>query len=579
MRDFAGTVRESADIVRVVSDYGVTLKGSGAALKALCPFHSEKTPSFSVHRDRRLFHCFGCGVGGDVFEFVMLTERVPFPEALKIVAEKCGIPIPSNPGSFGEDKKAEERRQLLELYTQAAAHFRDMLNEPEGAPARQALAKRQVNATSVERFQLGYAPASGLAQTVRTKLDPVSTGLFQKNDRGEIFDRFRRRLMFPIWDERGKTIAFGGRALGDQEPKYLNSPESPLYSKSHVLYAMHMARDAARRSGRLVMVEGYFDCLTLHQYGVENVVASCGTSLTPHQVALAARYVPEVVMNYDPDTAGQNAMRRSIDLLLEKGLRVRVLRLPGSLDPDEFMRKEGAEVYQRLLDGAPYFWQYLMTDAANRFDLEEPSLKAAAVKDVMEHVARIQDRVEQLEVAKAIAQGFKLPEGLVLERLNLKGRARDLAPVRRPGAPQMTRRLPSAERQLIQALGQDASLCEALRPLAEDEFWKDAWSWPVIERLILDPHSLEETLRGLEDAELRKQVREAVLEPVGPLTMEHARASIQKLYDAHLVKKEKEIRERLQQYGTEAAPAELLEQHRDIMRERSRMVEALRPRA
>ena len=237
-----------------------------------------------------------------------------------------------------------------------------------------------------------------------------------------MYDRFRRRLMFPIWSDRGKIIAFGGRALGDAQPKYLNSPESPLYSKSHVLYALHFAREAAQKAGRIVVVEGYFDCLSLHQNGIENVVASCGTSLTGQQVALMSRYVPEVVMNYDPDVAGQNAIRRSIDLLLEKALRVRILRLPGSLDPDDFIRKEGREVYQRLLDNAPYFWQYLITDAAKRFDLSEPSLKAAAVREVMDHVVKIQDRIEQLEVARAVAEGFKLPENVILERLNVKPR-------------------------------------------------------------------------------------------------------------------------------------------------------------
>src|SRR5262249_27905636 len=196
----------------------------------------------------------------------------------------------------------------------------------EAEPARQVIEKRRVNEQFAQRFGLGYAPNAGLLAHLRPK-DPVATGLFLKNDRGETFDRFRRRLMFPIWNDRGKTIGFGGRALGDAQPKYLNSAESPLYSKSNVLYAVHLAREAAQKVGRIVVVEGYFDCLSLHQNGIENVVASCGTSLTPHQVGLMARYAPEVVMNYDPDAAGQNAMRRSIELVLAKGLRLRILRL------------------------------------------------------------------------------------------------------------------------------------------------------------------------------------------------------------------------------------------------------------
>src|SRR5262249_28051358 len=355
MNNFTETVRNSADIIRVVSDY-VSLKGAGSAFKGLCPFHSEKTPSFSVHREKQIFHCFGCGAGGDVFSFVMLAEKVAFPEAVRIVAEKCGVPIPAQPGL--DDKQFDQRKRLFEIYERAAAYFQQRLSSEEAASARQVLEKRKIEPAYIERFRLGYAPATGLLNHLRLQ-DPVTSGLFVKNDRNEVYERFRRRLMFPIWNERGKTIGFGGRTLSaDAQPKYLNSPESPLYSKSYVLYALHMARDAAQRQGQLVVVEGYFDCLSLHQAGIENVVASCGTSVTQQQVAIMARYVPEVIMNYDPDAAGQNAMRRSIDLLLAKGLRVRILKLAGGLDPDDFVRKEGAEVYRGLLAKAPYFWQY-----------------------------------------------------------------------------------------------------------------------------------------------------------------------------------------------------------------------------
>src|SRR5215813_7203476 len=424
MNNFTETVRNSADIVRVVSDF-VSLKGTGNTLKGLCPFHSEKTPSFTVHRDKQLFHCFGCHAGGDVFSFVMLAEKMPFPEAVELVAEKCGIPIPAG----GPDtRKADERKQLFEIHERAAAYFQEMLSIGEAAPARHVLEKRQIKASFVKRFGLGYGPSSGLMNHLRLQ-DPVASGLFIRNERGDIYDRFRRRLMFPIWNERGKAIGFGGRALmPEAQPKYLNSPESPLYSKSNVLYAMHLARNAAQKAGRLVVVEGYFDCLSLHQAGIENVVASCGTSLTQQQVAIMTRYVPEVVMNYDPDAAGQNAMRRSIDLLLAKGLRVRILKLGGGLDPDDFVRKEGAEVYRRLLANAPYFWQYLMAEAAHQYDLNEPAMKAAAVSDVVEHVAKIQDRIEQLEVARAVAEGFKVPESAILERLRLTPRSPGVRP-------------------------------------------------------------------------------------------------------------------------------------------------------
>jgi len=573
MKNFSDTVRDSADISRVVSDY-VALKGTGNTVKGLCPFHNEKTPSFTVHRDKQFFYCHGCKVGGDVFNFVMLAERVTFPESVRIVAEKCGIPIPADAGTI--DKKTDERRELLELHEKAAAYFRKMLATDEAAPARQVLEKRKINAEFAERFGLGYAPTSGLQEYLRAK-DPVASGLFVKNDRGEVYDRFRRRLMFPIWNERGQVIAFGGRALGDVQPKYLNSAESPLYTKSYVLYGLHAARTSAQKAERMVVVEGYFDCLSLHQNGIENVVASCGTSLTPHQVALAARYVPEVVMNYDPDAAGQIAMRRSIELLLAKNLRVRILKLPQGLDPDDFVRKEGGEVYKRLLDNAPHFWQYLLTEAGKKFDLDDPAMKGAAVRDVLESVSKIQDGVERLEVAKAVAEAFKVPENLVFERLRLTGRRPDLKPISRTPVVSSSKKLLEAEKQLIQALVQNQGVSEAIEPLRNDDFWREVWSWPVVTRLLDTAGDIEKALVDLGDEELAGEVRAAVLESPPTLTVEHAIASIYKLYDAHLAKQEREIQQQLNGYRSEAAPADLLTRRQEILLERNRIRKGIVP--
>jgi DNA primase len=568
MRTFSDTVRDSADITRVVSDY-VALKGSGNSLKGLCPFHTEKTPSFTVHRDKQFFFCHGCKVGGDVFKFVMLADRVTFPESVRIVAEKTGIPIPAQIGIV--DEKADQRRELLELHEKAAAYFRKMISSDEAGPAREVLQKRQINPEFAERFGLGYAPQAGLLDHLSPG-DPVSSGLFVKNDRGEIYDRFRRRLMFPIWNERGKVIAFGGRALGDVQPKYLNSAESPLYTKSYVLYGLHLARNSAQKAGRMVVVEGYFDCLSLHQAGIENVVASCGTSLTTHQVALAGRYVSEVVMNYDPDAAGQTAMRKSIELLLTKNLRVRILKLPQGLDPDDFVRKEGGEIYSRLLQTAPYFWQYLLTEAGRNFDLDDPAMKGAAVRDVLEFVAKIQDAVERLEVAKAVAAAFKVPEPLVLERLKLTARRPELTPVNRHAVAAASRKLLEAEKQVIQALVQkNQRVADAIQPIRNDEFWREVWSWPVVMRLLDTAGDIEKALSDLGDEQLAGEVRAAVIEDSGTMTAEYAMSSIYKLYDEHLKKKQSEIQEQLQGYGAEAAPRELLTSLSEILSVRNRI--------
>ena len=568
MRNFSDTVRDSADITRVISDY-IALKGAGNALKGLCPFHSEKTPSFTVNREKQLFYCHGCKVGGDVFEFVKMVERVTFPEAVRIVAEKSGIPIPAETGIT--DEKADQRRDLLDLHEKAAAYFRKMMSSEEASAAREVLHKRKISAEFADRFGLGYAPMAGLLNYLKPR-DPVGSGLFVKNDRGDVYDRFRRRLMFPIWNERGKVIAFGGRALGDAPPKYLNSAESSLYTKSYVLYGMHLARGSAQKMGRMVVVEGYFDCLSLHQNGIENVVASCGTSLTPHQVALAARYVPEVVMNYDPDAAGQTAMRRSIELLLAKNLRVRILKLPQGLDPDDFVRQEGGDVYGRLLQAAPYFWQYLISEAGRNFDLGDPAMKGAAVRDVLEFVAKIQDGVERLEVAKAVAESFKVPEALVLDRLKLTGRRPDLMPVSRPTVVAATRRLLEAEKQLIQALVQkNSTVADAIQPIRNDEFWREVWCWPVVTRLLDTAGDVEKALLDLEDEQLAGEVRAAVVEDAGTLSAEYAMSSIYKLYDEHLKKRQNEIQERLQGYGAEAAPRELLASLSEILSARNRI--------
>jgi len=568
MRNFSDTVRDSADITRVVSEY-VALRGAGSTLKGLCPFHTEKTPSFTVHRDKQFFHCFGCNAGGSVFDFVMLAERVTFPESVRIVAEKCGIPIPAETGV--PDKKSEERSELLETHERATAYFRKMLSSDEAAEARQVLEKRKINAEFAERFDLGFAPATGLLAHLRPK-DPVSTGLFVKNDRGEVYDRFRRRLMFPIWNERGKVVAFGGRALGDAQPKYLNSAESQLYTKSYVLYALHLARAAAQKAGRMVVVEGYFDCLSLHQHGIENVVASCGTALTAQQVALMARHVPEIVMNYDPDAAGQNAMKRSIELLLAKSLRVRILKLPQGLDPDDFVRKEGGETYNRLLQQAPYFWQYLMAEAAKNFDLDDPAMKGAAVRDVLESVGKIQDGVERLEVAKAVAEGFKIPETLVLDSLKLRNRRPDLQPVSRQMAPGPSKKLMQDEKQLIQALlQQDSGVVEVIESLRNQEFLVGTWSWPVVTALLDNACDLEKALSGISDQELVVQVRGAVMEDPGSLTLKHAMSSVGNLYDSHFKRRATEIQQQLTAKDQpEAVLRELLAESQRIAMERIR---------
>src|SRR6202050_1786859 len=350
---FAERVKQQADIVRVIGEY-VRLKKTGQNFTGLCPFHQEKTPSFAVHPVRQIYHCFGCGAGGDVFKFVMELEKSTFPEAIRTVAEKSGIPIPKPRERSPEERKENQQRSaLVEMHREAAAFFsRQLLGNAEGKVAAAYLDDRGLDKEAMTRFGLGFAPSTGdaLLRFLKVKYPEKlleASGLFSRDQSGRMFDRFRRRIMFPIANESGKIIAFGGRAMGDDMPKYLNSPETPIYSKSALLYHLDRAKEPIRRNDFVVLVEGYMDTIGVARAGIANVVASCGTSLTEAQVKLLGRFTHRIIVNYDPDSAGQAATERSLALLLEQNFGTRVLALPAidgkPADPDSYVQKKGAE--------------------------------------------------------------------------------------------------------------------------------------------------------------------------------------------------------------------------------------------
>ncbi|MBF8305477.1 MAG: primase [Acidobacteria bacterium] len=452
--DFTQHVKSVADIVRVVGET-VTLKKAGSNYIGLCPFHQEKTPSFSVHATRQFYYCFGCGAKGDVFRFVMEMEKVPFPEAVRRVAQRMGIPIPVYKSSDeAASPEAKLRKALEEVHERALAFYRKQLQSAEAAPLRQLIRERGVTGESVEEFGLGYAPASGdaLANFLGREGFATNTleasGLVLRRDTGGYFDRFRGRWIFPIANENGRTIAFAGRALGSDQPKYLNSPETPLYTKSRLLYNLSRARDAIRKASATLLVEGYMDAIAAWQAGVHNVVASCGTSLTEPQVHMLVRYAPEVIVSYDPDSAGVAATDRSLGLLLEGGMQVRILRLPGALDPDQYIRQSGAEAYQaRLAEAQPVF-RYLAGRAIEIHKGATPEAKLAALNFVLPYVARVPNKLMRAEFAADIAQKMDVSTGLVWEAF------RKAALDRREvvAAPMAASRVPNAEAMLIRLL-------------------------------------------------------------------------------------------------------------------------------
>jgi DNA primase len=467
---FADRVKQQADIVRVVGEY-VRLKKSGQNFTGLCPFHSEKTPSFAVHPVKQIYHCFGCGVGGDVFSFVMEMDKITFPEAVRAVAEKCGIAVPAPRERSPEERRENQLRSaLVEIHKEAAAFFVHQLNgTPEGRAAKAYLLDRGLDSEAVARFGIGFAPSGGeaLLRALKPKypekaLEP--SGLFSRDQNGRLFDRFRRRVMFPIANESGKIVAFGGRALGDDLPKYLNSPETPIYTKSNLLYHLDRAKDALRQRDFAVLVEGYMDAIAVARAGVSNVVASCGTSLTEPQVKLLNRFTRRIIVNYDPDTAGQAATERSLAILLEQGAEVRVLALPGGKDPDSFIRSEGPAAYTKLLSEAPPYVDYLIS-RARKTDMSTAEGKLRAVNSLLPYVQRIPDRILRSEWATRIAQQLRIEEPVLRESMRKAASERRSEVKARP---ELVGRVGKpAERRLVQMLieGEEfrAQLAEEIR--------------------------------------------------------------------------------------------------------------------
>src|SRR5215469_445179 len=420
----AQEVRAATDIVKIVGDY-VKVRKSGVNLTGLCPFHQEKTPSFSVHPVKQIFHCFGCGVGGDVFKFVMLIENLSFPEALRRVAEKSGVKLKELPLDAVSDGSAREREAILKIHEVAARFFAVQLGATaEGRAARAYLADRGISDEALARFRIGYAPSEGHALLRKLESEGFSGEVMEKSglvlaesEGRRRLDRFRRRVMFPIARESGSVVAFGGRALGDDQPKYLNSPETPIYSKSRVLFHLDRAAKAIRERDEAILVEGYMDAIAVAMAGFEQVTASCGTSLTSNQVRLLARHTRRVVVNYDPDSAGLTATERSLDLLLEEGFECRVLALAEGLDPDAFIRREGAAAYAERLKSAPFYLEHLADRAAAVHDLRSPQGKVAAVNSLMTHLIRLTSPLLRREWVDRLADRLRLDDRLLRDEV------------------------------------------------------------------------------------------------------------------------------------------------------------------
>jgi DNA primase len=418
--DFRDQLKSAADIVSVVGDYVRLKKASAYRYTGLCPFHSEKTPSFSVHASKQFYHCFGCHKSGDVLQFVMEIEGISFYEALKSLAERYGLQMPKRSQYADEDSR--KRAALLQMHELAQENFRANLRGSAGEAARAYLARRGVSAESIEQFGLGYAERSGRALVrlfEQREMTPdliEDSGLVGKRQDGSFYDRFRNRLMFPIHNERGGIIAYGGRALAaEDEPKYLNSPETSIYKKSHVLFNLHRAKDAIRKEDRVILVEGYMDAIGVTAAGFGPVVASCGTALTAQQVQILKRHSQRIAVNFDPDAPGAAAAERSISLLLDEGMFVKIMELDGDLDPDEYCKQRGPDAYRVRLEGAKDYFLWLADRARARHDVRTTEGVVAVLQSLVPAVQRISDRVERMAVAENLAGYIGVERGVVLE--------------------------------------------------------------------------------------------------------------------------------------------------------------------
>jgi DNA primase len=508
--NFKESLKQQADIVRVVGDY-VKLKKAGAQnFSGLCPFHAEKTPSFSVHATRQFYHCFGCGESGDVFTFVQKVENISFPEAVRLLAQKLGVPMPKVTfSSPAEARDAQARMALLDVHVRATAFFQECLRRPEGANAREYLKGRGLDDETIARFRIGYAPDSGfvLRDVLRREFDEEllrASGLFSWKENssqpsavssqqkqvlrsaqdgkvvetsdanGEprtadgasfapkaksaeptatpaIYSKFRNRVMFPICNDQGKVIAFTGRTLSTDDkagPKYLNSPETPIYSKSRVLFNLDNAKEAIRKLEYSILVEGQMDCISVYAAGFHNVIASSGTAFTEIQAKLLGRFSKNVVVNFDPDTAGARATERTPGLLVEEEFNIRVLTLETGFDPDLFIRRKGKDAYGAALKDSQKYFDYLIDRARAQFPARNADSKVKAVNHLLPHIQRVPSRIVRDELAMEISQKLGIDSAVLRQELKHAAATRSATQVKASAETQIT----GAERVLIRAL-------------------------------------------------------------------------------------------------------------------------------
>jgi len=428
--DKISEIKDGCSIVEVISDY-ISLKKSGVNYKGLCPFHAEKTPSFIVNEEKKIFHCFGCGASGNIFNFLMKFEHLSFPDAVKEAARRAGISLPLRMDEFKSEEKAEGNAELLKINQSASDYFREILHtSKEGERGRKYLVKRGIDKGIAEEFKLGFAPNrwDGLLTFLSDKgilrEDLQRLGLvIPREDRKGFYDRFRNRLIFPIADFKGRVVGFGGRAIEAEEPKYMNSPDSPVYTKGYHVYGLHVSLPSIRKTDQAIIVEGYFDLLSMYQHGIKNVVATLGTALTPHQIKLLKRYTKNLVIIFDSDEAGEKAAMRSLPLFLDEGISPQMVLLPAGFDPDTFAQKDNGEVMRGKLREPLSLLDVFFGQVFTANDAYSIKGKLKIIEAVVPMVSRIRDRTERELYIQRVSQRLGVKEEIIFQKMKREDRS------------------------------------------------------------------------------------------------------------------------------------------------------------
>jgi DNA primase len=649
--NFKESLKQQADIVRIVGDY-VKLKKAGAQnFSGLCPFHNEKTASFSVHATRQFYHCFGCGASGDVFSFVQKIENITFPEAVRLIAQKLGVPMPKVAfSSPAEAKEAKLRMALLDVHERATEFFQQCLRRPEGANAREYLTSRSLDAETIARFRIGYAPDSGflLRDALRREFDEEllrESGLFSwkesphpsplsrqetqgpstppddalrassgsarddKEVEGDtqvdkardakaeslepkaqspIYSKFRNRVVFPITNDQSKVIAFTGRTLSTDEkagPKYLNSPETPIYSKSRVLFNLDRAKEAIRKLEYAILVEGQMDCISVYAAGFHNVIASSGTAFTELQAKLLGRFSKNVIVNFDPDTAGARATERTLGLLVEEEFNIRVVTLETGFDPDLYIRRKGKDAYAAALKQSQKYFDYLIDRARAQFPVRSPEGKVKALNHLLPHIQRVPSRIVRDELAMEISQKLGIESSMLRQELKHAAVTRSTPQIKAPAEAQIT----GAERILIRALAsanqiQPGNGHLSSRDGAEEEFdparqaqfalqsdrlYEGLAAQSLIEALLTASPDTPDIMELPKTEDDRRLLASILMHEEEDLTPETLEGAVRALRRIHLRRRLEEVQRQL------LRPALALEERQALLQEKVRLKRAL----